>query len=115
MRKEKRITIRLTDEEYEKIKNTADLLNLTFSDYLRTATFSKNQDELIKNVIKKQDYYEKIQREISKEINRIGINLNQIARRLNSNQFDEDCKKVFIQLVNEIKKLREELWVILKL
>jgi uncharacterized protein (DUF1778 family) len=75
-KKEKRnveIKIRLTAEEKEEIKRLAKEEGLTISQYIRTQALKKKKGKIQTREMKELIY----------EVNKIGINLNQMARALN--------------------------------
>ena len=71
------------------------------SDYIRTRLFNSNKkvislDEEASAQIKKLDY----------ELNKIGVNLNQIAKKINIHdvyQFTSDDREVFKQVLQELR------------
>lgn len=78
--KSKSTFIRLTDDEHSKLQEIKRITGLSFPQIFKRALF---------NIHIKQPLVSKEQaREIIKELNRIGINVNQIARKLNSGIFN---------------------------
>jgi len=94
MERTKRITIRLTDDEYLLLKQQSNNLDITLSEYIRKKILGNR--ERITNKCTKELLY---------EINRIGNNLNQIARHCNINKSVD--KLVLKELVDIEKKLNE--------
>ncbi len=90
MAKEIRKTIRLTEEEFAKIQQELDTANISFSVFARSA--------LLRKKIKLP-----IERELLTALNRIGNNLNQIARSCNQGE----KKSVLVELVAIEKQLKE--------
>ena len=78
MKREHRVTIRLTDTEFSIIENTAEQADMTISEYMRKQIMEgqvNTKFEIVADV-----------KEIKKligELGKIGSNLNQIARYLN--------------------------------
>ena len=78
MKREHRVTIRLTDTEFSIIENAAEQAEMSISEYMRTQTMEGQVNarfEIVADVA-----------EIKKligEFGKIGSNLNQIARHLN--------------------------------
>ena len=78
MKREHRVTIRLTDTEFSIIENTAEQADMTISEYMRKQIMEgqvNTKFEIVADV-----------KEIKKligELGKIGSNLNQIARALN--------------------------------
>ena len=79
MKREHRVTIRLTDTEFSIIENAATQAEMSISEYMRTQTMEGKVNarfEIVANV----DQIKKLIGEFGK----IGSNLNQIARYFNS-------------------------------
>ncbi len=74
--KNKTISLRLTEEEYNKLKNTADELGYSVSELVRKKVLD-NREKLAP----KQDL-----KLIAYELNRIGANLNQVAKYVNTHK-----------------------------
>ena len=94
MAKEIRKTIRFSNEEYSKIKELMSEHNLTFAEFARGAILRKK----IKTNLTKDLLF---------EINRIGNNLNQIAKKVNQ---DSDRKNLLINLIeikNQLKDIKD--------
>jgi len=89
MSKTIRKTIRFSADEFAKIEEMINQHNLTFAEFARGAILRKK----IKTNLTKDMLY---------EINRIGNNLNQIARKVNSGS---DRKNLLIQLIQIQKEL----------
>lgn len=90
MAKEIRKTIRFTEDEYAKIQQQLDTANISFSVFARSALLHKK--------IKLP-----IERELLTELSRIGNNLNQIAKAVNS----QERRAVLTELVEIEKQLKE--------
>ena len=67
MNKEKRITIRLTPEQYDSIRGRADAAQMTVSAYIRTAAM-RHKVTVIEGLP-----------EITKQVKALGNNVNQLA------------------------------------
>lgn len=96
--REKIITVRLTDEEYSLVDMQAGLQNLAISAFIRqqiTAPIQEEKEEVNGNL---------------EELRRIGINLNQIARKMNQSGCSPEDVESVLSMVNLIKKNREALW-----
>ena len=90
-----RVQIWLNDIEYEKLKEDAEKENITISEHIRKLIVGARLKE-------KPDYkfYE-----VMKELTKIGINLNQIAKKVNSlNLIDKDK---YLQEANTFKNFKE--------
>lgn len=105
--KTKRFEIRLTDKQYQNIKERAAMTKLTPSEYARRKIFAGEVG--VMDALQFLKEYSQYKYEISK----IGININQVAHYANvlSNQ-DQYSKKVveeMTQLLNELIKKEEEI------
>jgi len=98
MKKDKRVTIRLNKEEYNKIKKEAINFDTTISNYIRLKILSSGNRGKIQN--------KKLTREFIYELNRIGNNINQIAKHCNTNKAID--RLAVIELA-KIKELLEKL------
>ncbi len=95
MERTKRVTIRFTQNEYNELKEKATQFDMTLSDYIRTTLLSKREKVRPSKCDKRLLY----------EINRIGNNLNQIAKHCNTiGTIDKFALK---ELVDIEKKLNE--------
>ena len=94
MAKDKRVTIRFTDDEYNKVYSSAQELGISLSDYIRRKA-TGNRERISS----------KCNKELLYEMNRIGNNLNQIAKHCNINKSVD--KLVLKSLVEIEKKLND--------
>ena len=93
MKREHRVTIRLTDIEFSIIENAAEQAEMSISEYMRTQTMEGNvtaRFEIVADV-------DEIKKLIG-EFGKIGSNLNQIARYFNqggiiSSEMRKEIKK----------------------
>lgn len=90
----KSILLRLSDEEWNYLKKNVALTGLSTQSYLRAR---------IQGVELKPRPPE-IAATINRELSAVGININQIARAVNSRNF------VQVSDLNEIKRLLQQLW-----
>lgn len=90
MAKDVRKTIRFTADEFQQIQQKLDFAEISFSDFARSA------------ILKKQIKLP-IERELIYELNKIGNNLNQIAKRVNQ----RERKSVLVELVAIEKAVKE--------
>ncbi len=102
-KKRHRITIRLTDEELNKIREKAKKEGLTISDLFRQSVLGKSavrrKRKIDCNVVKMLAY----------EINKIGVNINQIAKRINT------TGEIDIQVLESLVNIEYTLAEILKM
>lgn len=92
----KQMNIRVTNTEYEKIEEKANYCKLSISDYVR-------KQALDGAIIKMETLDIK---ELSNELNKIGVNINQIAKHINEKGGDYD-KEDMSSLVQEFGNLQE--------
>ncbi len=95
MKKDKQIHIRLTKDDYDDIKQRSQKANLTMTDYMMKSALNKKIVVIV-------GY-----KEVFNEIRKIGININQIARK---------CNIGFIQQsdIEEIQTYMEQIWQLLR-
>lgn len=93
------IRIRVTDEEYEAIKKNAP--NGNMSEWLRTFAF------LVKP--KKPKKAKEVNPKLLYELNKIGVNLNQIAKAINqkSNEEQIELYSILVSIDDSLKELRK--------
>jgi len=89
----KKISIRIPDETYEELKKIANENGLTLSELIRSKLDNK------KNICNK-----KLNREYLYHLNRIGNNINQIARYVNAKKVVD--RLVVIQLTQVLDELK---------
>jgi len=89
-KKRVRKTISFTNEEFEKITENLNLTNLDFSNFA-------------KNILLKKKIVTKVEKNLISEINKIGVNLNQIAKSVNKSE----KVAVLTQLVEIEKALKD--------
>lgn len=87
-------SIRFTPDEFAKIEEQREKTNLDFTNFCKSA--------ILKKRVKTKDE-ENFNRDLIYQINKIGINLNQIARAVNQ----KDRVAVLTELVEIEKQLRE--------
>ena len=75
-KREHRMTVRLNGDEYTKVLGKIERSGLSKQEYILSSILNKKIQERL-NV----DYFKLIN-----EVNHVGTNLNQIARKLNSNE-----------------------------
>lgn len=94
-KREHRMTVRLNGDEYTKVLSKIERSGLSKQEYFLSSILNKKNQERL-NV----DYFKLIN-----EVNHVGTNLNQIARKLNSNESilkDEIIKNQL--LLNQVLK-----------
>ena len=99
MQRKKLISLRLTESEFEQIKSEAEENGYSKSDFIRSILFKKNR--CIKN--------KKNTKKILFELNRIGNNLNQIAKYVNTFKTIDNFVKFSIdEILKELKKINAD-------
>lgn len=93
--KNKQLHIRLTNEDYDYIKERSQKANLTMTDYIMKSVFNKK-------IIVIEGY-----KEVMAEIRKIGININQIARNWNMGLEEKSD-------IEEIQEFMVKLWQLLR-
>ena len=89
----------VTDEEKQVIQEKMKLLGTTnMGAYLRKMA--------IDGYIIKVDYSE--QRKLATEVNKIGVNINQVCKRINSTD------RIYVEDISELKSRMEDVWQLLK-
>ena len=89
----------VTDEEKQVIQEKMKLLGTTnMGAYLRKMA--------IDGYIIKVDYSE--QHKLAAEVNKIGVNINQICKRINSTD------RIYVEDISELKSRMEDVWQLLK-
>lgn len=93
--KGKQIHIRVTDEEYNFIKERSKKANLTMTDFIMKSVGNKK-------IVVISSY-----REVFDEIRKIGININQIAKNWNMGLGEK-------RDIDDIQKFMVEIWRLLR-
>ena len=103
--REKRITIRLTEDEYKRILSEAVSANLSIAEYVRTQLRNGKVNVKVELVTDKDT-----KKKLAEEYHKIGVNLNQIAHHLNSGgEINNSILKDIEHNVSELARLRREL------
>jgi type II secretory pathway component PulF len=101
MGREIRITVRLSKEEKEQLKKIAESKGMTVSDYVRSRLTGVRRRR--KPKAEELELY----RQLIYELNRVGVNLNQIARTLNRAMQSAPNKKFFSAVIDGVSALRD--------
>ena len=102
--KSARLTFRVTEDEREIIQNASVEASMSFSEYIRSKVFSPEEawrrDKKTKEIMSSLIY----------EINRIGNNINQLARAANAKGFAsrQDIQNMIEQL-RDVEKTTSEI------
>ncbi len=103
--KTKRFEIRLSENEYVQLQALAEDFEMTVSDYIRWSIFQRNVTMRIL-----LDDESSALSKIRFQLDKIGTNINQIAKVLNSGfvnpqMFRDELKAMFLEIHNEIDLL----------
>lgn len=93
--RKRQLNIRLTETEYENIKAKAEYCNLSMSEYLRK--------QIMDGVIIKYDRVD--MKTLANELNKIGVNINQIAKHINERGGDYD-RQDMDSLIKEMQEMQ---------
>ena len=93
----KQLNIRVTDTEYERIVDKANYCSLSISDYIRK--------QAVDGAIIKMETFDI--KELSNELNKIGVNINQIAKHVNEKggKYDKDDMNNLVQEFSSLQEL----------
>ncbi len=99
-RENKQVNFRVSEQEYNKLKESADVLNMS------VAQFAKSKAKGAHLVKPKFD--SDTQKALVTQLSRLGANVNQIAKVIHSNP-NLSTERIELNL-NEIKKRVNDLW-----
>ena len=104
-----RITSRFTPEEAEKIRRIAESKGITVSDLIRRSVLKlKIPERMTPEKFSKRN---EVFRRYLSEVNRIGVNLNQIARKVNTKkEIDLEVYLAVLQMELELHNLLRRLY-----
>lgn len=105
----KSIKTRVNEAEKEKISADAQAMHLNISDYIRSVALRKRM-ATPKLSIQDTENLDKILREVKIELNKIGNNVNQIAKYANTyKSLDEAQYMQFFGMIGSFKRLEDTL------
>lgn len=93
------INIRLTETEYENAKQKAEYCGLSMSEFIRK--------QIMEGLIIKYERFDI--KALTNELNKIGVNVNQIAKHINENGGEYD-RQDMESLMNEFQKMQGEIY-----
>lgn len=99
-KKEKRVIIRVSQKEYDQIKLRSKENNLSISGYMRT----KALNDLPIYKITFMD----LQSDLIHEVNKIGVNINQITKMFHTGYFRMEEKKELLMFKEQLICIMEE-------
>ena len=107
------ITLCFNDNEYDIAKEFASHMNMPLATALRTIITTR-QNEILKDIRKKTK--SKSNADLVYELNKIGVNINQISRAINtdiekfiSHDFAEDFISVFENIISDIELIKSKI------
>ena len=98
-----KITVRFSEDEYDQLNFICEVLGITFSQYLRRAALTRRIEHPIVYATFSDDAAQKLTGQMGK----IGSNLNQIARKLNSG--DPQTEQTMKSIETAIDQLNERM------
>ncbi len=102
--KNKTIRFRISDEQYSEILNSASQADKNLSDWIRESL----KISADKNLVEKKLLWVSEVQKLTREISRIGSNINQISKFANSQRQFQEIEN-FTDLLNDIREKVHEL------
>lgn len=96
-----RKSFRMSEEDEQFLRNQCDLYDMNDSEYFRYL-LNKEKNSSVSAIRPKEEFL--AIKELTDEINHIGININQIVRNVNMLFYSEHEKRKLFALMEEIKK-----------
>ena len=98
----KQISFRVSESEYEKLRSSAETLNMT------VPAFVKKKAQGSRLVAPKFD--KETRQSIAKDLSKLGANANQIAKYCNQHQHDAPNYPALERNINELRERLDEIW-----
>lgn len=94
-----RLTIRINDDLFEKIKSQANLTGLSISRYIRQTLFKTKPPK------------HKFDKEVVYKLSEVGSNLNQLVHKINNKecQSNENILKILIEIYNVLNEISKNI------
>jgi uncharacterized protein (DUF1778 family) len=102
--KNKTIRFRISDEQYSEILNSASQADKNLSDWIRESL----KISADKNLVEKKLLWVSEVQKLTREISRIGSNINQVSKFANSQRQFQEIEN-FTDLLNDIREKVHEL------
>ena len=103
VRKEpKQISFRVSEDEYEKLKTSAETLNMSVPNFVKSK--AKNS----RLVTPKFD--KETRQSIAKDLSKLGANVNQIAKYCNQHQHENPDYDALSRNINGVRERLDEIW-----
>ena len=103
--KEYKYSFRVSEEHWEYVSKMCESTGITPSAYFRKLIESQMLNENALHLTSKEE--RECKRRLVNEINKIGVNVNQIVRNVNSNFYSRNEKAQLFELLNKIYGLLE--------
>ena len=95
------VTVRFTDDEFARLNFICDRLNITKAEHIRTSVFQLGGGSPVFRIALDRDSAHKL----TAQFGRIGSNLNQIARKLNSGeQADNEIRDAINDCISDMNE-----------
>jgi len=104
MSKYKQIKVNVTKTVHAKLVQTAEENNITLAELFRLSVHTKIEDKRQRTKEKRKIIYKKTDPNLLYQVNKIGVNINQIARHLNSGEDDLKLQMLY-RIYEEVMSL----------
>ena len=102
----KQISFRVSESEYEKLRSSAETLNMT------VPAFVKKKAQGARLVAPKLD--QSTRQSVAKDLSMLGANANQIAKYCNQHQHEAPNYEALERNISELREMLDEIWKTLK-
>ena len=102
----KQISFRVSESEYEKLRSSAETLNMT------VPAFVKKKAQGARLVAPKLD--QSTRQSVAKDLSMLGANANQIAKYCNQHQHEAPNYEALERNISELRERLDEIWKTLK-
>ena len=99
----RKITVRFSEDEYDQLNFICEVLGITYSQYLRRAALTRR----IEHPTIYATFSDNAAQQLTGQMGKIGSNLNQIARKLNSG--DPQTEQTMKSIETAIDQLNERM------
>jgi len=104
MSKYKQIKVNVTEDVHEKLVQIAQKHNITLAELFRLSVHTNIENAPSRRKEKSKIIYKQTDPNLLYEVNKIGVNLNQIARHLNSGEDDLKLQTLY-RIYEEVMSL----------
>ncbi|MDU2309663.1 MAG: plasmid mobilization relaxosome protein MobC [Staphylococcus epidermidis] len=102
----KQISFRVSESEYEKLRSSAETLNMT------VPAFVKKKAQGARLVAPKLD--QSTRQSVAKDLSMLGANANQIAKYCNQHQHEAPNYEALERNISELRERLDDIWTTLK-